>query len=258
MSEWIALSKILPQVIYPFNLMLWLLIFAFLFLLLRYRKLAGISLSLALAVLLICGSPLSTALYRWHEQQFLPVNIDQSPTADAIVLLAGDVGLPLPPRVASEVGGNRAIHALRLFKTGKSQLIVISGGNVFPQKGVQAESFYTAALLRGWGIPSEAILIEAQSRNTYENAIETQKLLNSIGIDQILLVTSAFHMPRALATFRTAGLKAIPSPASYAIVDYSRPVILDWLPSLGNLGKMQAVIREKLGIFVYRYRGWIA
>ena len=112
-------------------------------------------------------------------------------------------------------------------------------------------------MLEEWGVPPEAILIEGNSRNTYENAIETKKLMNSRQIDKILLVTSAFHMPRALATFKTAGIDAIPSPSSYSIVNYSRPQILEWIPSLGNLGKMQALIREKLGILVYRHRGWI-
>jgi uncharacterized SAM-binding protein YcdF (DUF218 family) len=111
--------------------------------------------------------------------------------------------------------------------------------------------------LREWGIPGEVILIEGRSRNTYENALETKKILKDKQFDKILLVTSAFHMPRALATFRTAGIDAIPSPSSYSIVDYTRPRILDWVPSVGNLVRMQAVIHENLGILVYRYRGWI-
>ena len=135
---------------------------------------------------------------------------------------------------------------------------MISGGNVFPQENLLGEAFYTAALLQDWGVPQDAILIEDKSRNTYENSVNTKNLLNSRDIDTVLLVTSAFHMPRALATFTTTGLNAIPSPTNYSMVGYSRPKILDWIPSLGNLGKMQAVMREKLGIVVYRFRGWIA
>mgnify|MGYP001263960147 CR=1 FL=1 len=258
MSDWITLSKLLPQLIYPFSLILWLLVLGFLFLLLRRGKLAGVCLSLALAILLVCGSPLSGEFLRRHEQQFLPVAIDQSPGADAIVLLGGDVGLPLKPRIESEIGGNRVVHAYRLYRAGKAELIVISGGNVFPQENLQGEAFYTAALLQDWGVPQNAILIEDKSRNTYENALNTKNLLNSRDIDTVLLVTSAFHMSRALATFKTAGLNAIPSPTGYSVVGYSRPKILDWIPSLQNLGRMQAVIREKLGILVYRFRGWIA
>ena len=188
----------------------------------------------------------------------MPVPIAQSPRAGAIVVLGGDIGLPLTPRISSQIGGNRALHAFRLFTANKSKLIIVSGGNVFSQQGVEPEAYYTSELLKEWGIPSEAVLFEGHSRNTYENAMETKKLLKARQIDKILLITSAFHMPRALATFRTAGINAIPSPSSYSIVNYARPQLLDWLPSLGNLGKMQAVIREKLGILVYQYRGWIS
>ena len=257
MGDWITLSKLLPQIIYPFNVVLWLLIIALALFISRYRRAAVVSLSLAILVLTLFSSPLSLALYRQHESTYLPVPIAQSPTAGAIVLLGGDVGLPLAPRISSEIGGNRTLHAFRLYTAKKSILIVISGGNVFPQPGVEPESFYTAELLKEWGVPSDAILIEGSSRNTYENAIETKKLLKARQIDKILLVTSALHMPRAIATFRTVGINTIPSPSNYSIVSYSRPTILEWVPSLENLGRIQAVIREKLGILVYRYRGWI-
>ena len=258
MGDWITFSKLLPQVVYPFNIALWLLMTALALFVLRYRRGAIVALTLATVVLTLSASPLSVALYHQHEGAYLPVPIAQSPVAGAIVVLGGDIGLPLTPRVISEIGGNRALHAFRLYTARKSNLIIISGGNVFPQPGVESEAYYTSELLKEWGIPSEAILIEGRSRNTHENAIETKKLLQARQVDKILLITSAFHMPRALATFRTAEINAIPSPSSYSIVNYSRPPILEWMPSLGNLGRMQAVIHEKLGILVYKYRGWIA
>lgn len=257
MIEWITASKLLPQLIYPFSAILWLLLAAIVFFFLRHRRLLGASLFVMVTIIVIAGSPISTEFYRRHEHQYLPTQVDRLPRVDAVVLLGGDVGLPLIPRLDSEIHGSRALHTLRLYRAGKARMIVVSGGNVFPQNNVQPESFYAASLLAEWGVPPEVILIEGNSRNTYENAKETKKLMNSRQIDKILLVTSAFHMPRALATFKTAGIDAIPSPSSYSIVNYSHPQILEWIPSLGNLGKMQALIREKLGILVYRHRGWI-
>ena len=257
-GDWITFSKLLPQVVYPFNIAVWLLIAAVALIIVRCRRAAVMSFSLATLVLILFSSPLSLVLYRQHERSYLPVPIAQSPRAGAIVVLGGDIGLPLTPRISSQIGGNRALHAFRLFTANKSKFIIISGGNVFPQRGVEPEAYYTSEILKEWGIPSEAVLIEGRSRNTYENAIETKKLLKARQIDKILLITSAFHMPRALLTFRTAGIDAIPSPSSYSIVKYSRPQILDWIPSLRNLGRMQVVIREKLGILIYRYRGWIS
>ena len=257
MGDWITLSKWLPQLIYPFNLALWLLLAALLLMMLRRRRTAMASLFLATVVLAIFSSPLSLALYRQHERTYLPVPVTQSPTAEAIVLLGGDVGIPLPPRVESQVSGNRALHALRLYQAGKAPLIVITGGNVFPQRDVEAEAAYTADILKRWGVPEEDIVVEKASRNTRENAVTTRRLLSERGIDRILLVTAAFHMPRALPTFRHTGFDVVPSPSGYSIVAYRRPALLDWWPTLGNLGKAQALMKEKLGILVYRFRGWM-
>jgi uncharacterized SAM-binding protein YcdF (DUF218 family) len=258
MIEWLTISKLLPHLIYPFNLILFFLGVGCLLVVVRQLRVGLRLFYLAFAIALVSGSPLSSELYRRHEYQNLPVELGQLPTVDAIVLLGGDVGLPLYPRVDSEIMGNRTLHTFRLYKAGKAKLILISGGNVFPQTNVYGESYYSAALLSEWGIPNDVIVVEPNSRNTYENAVETKKLLESLQVDKILLVTSAFHMPRALATFRTVGIDAIPAPSSYLIVNVSKPAIFEWIPSLSNLGKMQRVIHEKLGILVYRNRGWIS
>jgi len=100
-------------------------------------------------------------------------------------------------------------------------------------------------------------MVETKSRNTHQNAIYSRETLKGQGIDKILLVTNAFHMPRAAAVFRHVGFDVIPSSSSLSVTDYRRPKLLDWWPSLSNLGKAQAVLREKLGLFVYRFRGWI-
>jgi len=255
--DWITLSKFLPQLIYPFNLAL-LLIFATLLLIIFGRRLLGLfSGFLAVVILGVCSSPLSVALYREHELKYPPVPVSSSPAADAIVVLGGDVGIPVSPRTESQLHGNRLLHAFRLFKAGKSPLILVTGSNVFAQEGLEAEAFYSKAILADWGIPEDAIMIETKSRNTHQNAIYSFETLKGQGIDKILLVTNAFHMPRAAAVFRHVGFDVIPSSSSLSVTDYRQPKLLDWWPSLSNLGKAQAVLREKLGLFVYRFRGWI-
>jgi uncharacterized SAM-binding protein YcdF (DUF218 family) len=121
---------------------------------------------------------------------------------------------------------------------------------------VKAEAFYSADILESWGVPTDAIIVETNSRNTYENARQTKKILQTREIDTILLVTSAFHMPRALATFRHVGPRVLPSPSGYSMASYKKPVLLEWWPTLGNLAKAQALVHENLGILIYRLRGW--
>ncbi len=248
----------LSYIVYPFSILVTLLAAATVLLCLRFYKLSALILWVVLGAVVVAGSPLSTELFLQHEQQYLPVSIQNTPTADAIVVLGGSVGLPIKPRTNSQLNGNRLLHAYRLYNANKAPIIVISGGNVFEQVGVESEAYYISEILKDWGISSEQIIVEGQSRNTYENAVRTKKLMESRQIDRILLVTSSFHMPRAIATFKTLGINAVPSPSEFSTVDYSRPAILDWMPSLGNFGKIHAVIHEKIGILVYRYRGWIA
>lgn len=256
MPDWITLSKFLPQLVYPFNLALLLLLAALLLIIFGRRRSGVFTVFLAFVILVVCASPLPLVLYRQHELRYPPVPISSLPAADAIVLLGGDVGIPVPPRTESQLHGNRLLHAFRLFEAGKAPLILVTGGNVFPQEGLSAEATYSKAILAGWGVPDDAILTESKSRNTRQNALYSHQILSAQGIDRILLVTSAFHMPRAAAVFRHAGFEVMPSPSSVSVTDYRRPKLLDWWPSLGNLGKAQALMRERLGIFVYRLRGW--
>jgi len=255
--DWITLSKFLPQLIYPFNLALLLLFAALLLIIFGRRRIGLFSGFLAIAILAVCSSPLSLALYREHELKYPPVPVSSSPAADAIVVLGGDVGIPVSPRTESQLHGNRLLHGFRLLEADKAPLILLTGGNVFAQEGLQGEAVYGKAILADWGIPKDAIMIETKSRNTHQNAIYSLETLRGQGIDRILLVTNAFHMPRAAAVFRHVGFEVIPSSSSLSVTDYRQPKLLDWWPSLSNLGKAQAVLREKLGLFVYRFRGWI-
>jgi len=256
MDDWVTWAKILSRLMYPSTLVLLLVFLAFVLLLIRRRRGAGLSLLMALVLVFLGSSPLISDVYHRHEQQYLPTPVAQSSTADAIVLLAGDVSIPIPPRVESQIRGNRSVHTFRLYRAGKASLIIVSGGNVFRQEGLRPEAAYTADLLQEWGIPQSAIIFEGNSRNTRENAVETSRLLKNRQLNRVLLVTSAFHMPRALAAFRGMGIDAIPSPSSIS-AESAQPTLLKWIPSLDGLGTMQSVIHEKIGIFVYRMRGWI-
>ena len=258
MTDFITLSKWLPKLLYPLNLTICLLTLGLVLIMLRRQRLAVMSFFLATVVLAVSSSSLSFELYRQHEQQFPPIPVKSSPKAGAVVLLGGDVSVPVRPRLESELYGNRTLHAFRLYQAGKAKLIVISGGNVFPQgQNIKPEAYYTAGILNDWGIPDEAIVIETLSRNTHENAVQTSRLLQQRDISSILLVTSAVHMPRAYLCFEQAGLQVTPSPSGYSAASYDRPTIVALLPEVNNLQRTHQLIKEKLGIAVYRFRGWI-
>ena len=225
------------------------------------RKTGGFLVAAGFLVLLVFSSPwVSTSLNRSLEHAYSPTIAEKAPVAEAIVVLGGGVDVPLSPRVSEELNasGDRVLYTARLYRAGRAPWVFVTGGNVFTQsEQVESESFYMSRLLREWGVHPDRIVTEDSSRNTRENAILTKKLLEEKGIKTILLVTSAFHMPRALATFRGVGINAIPAPTDFRIVNYTQPVLLDFLPSAGALAGSTAALREYLGILVYGLRGWL-
>ncbi len=260
----ISLSKVLPLFVYPLNIAVGFGLIALLLLALRKSTAAGVMLSLLIAILSVAGNPtIANHLAADIERTHLPLSPESTPPADAIVMLAGVVGLPAPPRVSADLSGSadRILHAARLYRAAKAPMIIVSGGNVFPQPGVKPESFYVAQLLQEWGVPKDAIITEGKSRNTYQNALESRQILNERDISKILLVTSALHMPRALAVFRSLGIDAIPAVTDVMIAQYdlpdTHPAVLDWLPNVQSLWLTTLVIRERLGVWVYRWLGWI-
>lgn len=256
----ITLSNLLPLLTYPLNLALWLIIVAALCAWLGRRVLAGLCVGISFAVLWLCATPVFAGhLMSQLERRYAPVPVIESPQSDAIVVLGGGIGLANPPRLEPHLNASsdRILHAARLYRAGKAPVVITSGGNTFPQRVGEPESIYAAAILEEFGVDKNAILLEIDSRNTYENALATKRLLQQHKLSEVLLVTSARHMPRALATFRSAGINAIPSPTDYRIARYDRPGIFKWLPTAGALGTTTVALKEYLGMAVYRWRGWI-
>ena len=133
----------------------------------------------------------------------------------------------------------------------------MSSAPKYPEHSPFDRRWFRSSRLRKWGVPANAIVIEPKSLNTYQNAINTKQLADNHGLDSVLLVTSARHMPRALATFRKVGINAIPSPTDYLIVNRKNLAVEDLLPNAGALWGTTAALREYLGFLTYRWRGWI-
>lgn len=193
------------------------------------------------------------------ERRFLPIPVAESPSADAIVILGGCVGAADYPRVEVDLtdASDRVLQAARLYRAGKAPIVIATGGMIKWIRSKMPEAHSISHLLQEWGVPASAIIMETGSQNTYQNAVNTKRLLDGQGLKTVLLVTSAMHMPRALATFRTAGIKAISSPTDYGATDREEFTILDFLPDAGALANNTRAIKEYIGVVVYRWRGWI-
>ena len=92
-------------------------------------------------IVILASSPITGWLYGKIDKAYLPTPIESSLIAQAIVVLAGDITVPIAPRVESQIRGNRILHASRLYKSKKAPLIIVSGGNVFKQKNEKVSNY---------------------------------------------------------------------------------------------------------------------
>lgn len=187
-------------------------------------------------------------------------NIDTIPKREYAVILTG-----VTQRIYSEdhrtfysKGADRVLHTIELYRRGKVNKILVSGGSgAFNQKKSEPrECELVQHTLLAFGVKPKDILLEDQSRNTYENAQFTANLLNDKGVTEpVVLVTSAFHLPRAIACFKKAGIEVEPVAVDF----YSNHVdasITDFIPREGALANWGILIHEIIGRVSYSILGY--
>jgi uncharacterized SAM-binding protein YcdF (DUF218 family) len=252
------MDTILPLLVYPLGLSLLLLAWGLLLLALGRRVGAGLVVSLALGWLYAWSTPVVSDVVRASlEGAFANEPVEALPSADAIVLLGGGVD-PMPadwPYADLNSGADRVWHAARVYHAGKAPVVVVSGGRVPGREDRVSEAEAMRALLVDLGVPADAIVLEDRALSTRENAVFVAEELQRLGAGDVLLVTSALHMPRALASFAGLGLNPQPAPTDFS--DRLPPDdIVRWLPDAQSLARSTAALREYLGLWVYRWRGW--
>jgi uncharacterized SAM-binding protein YcdF (DUF218 family) len=221
---------------------------------------------MALTIVAIAGNiQVGNRLIASLERQYLPL-VDPPP-ADAIVILGGGTRNNEPPRIIPDLSdrGDRLIYGAKLYQDGAAPKIILTGGRIQWYGGDSSEAESMATILELFGIPREDMILESRSLNTHDNAIFTKEILQREQLKRILLVTSAAHMPRSLAIFRRAKIDAIPAPADLMVSDrnliesrYSKQSrILSLIPTSESLDFTTQALKEYIGMFIYRLRGWL-
>jgi len=256
----IVLSKLLPVFfLYPLGIVLILL--AVSLVLLKKQKIKAVFALVGTGaglLLLLSNEIMASALLGGLERRYLPVDVD-SVKADAIVALGGCGRPKMYPRshVEFNEGGERMFHSLRLYRAGAAPRVIASGGGIdFILKG-QTEARDMRELMVEFGMPFDSILVEDKSRNTRENAVFVRKLMEEKGIRlNIILVTSAVHMPRSVGIFKKAGFEVTPAPADFLVEDKE----YGWyslMPRIEYLYESTHAIKERAGLIAYRILGWL-
>ena len=258
------LSKLLPLFLYPLGLACLLMVVALITLWKRPRWAAG-AIAGALIVLLVGSNGwVSRSLVRSLEWQNIPPAI---PNAEAIVVLGGATKPASRPRPGVDLNeeGDRLLYAAQLYRQQKAPLVIVSGGRIRWRGKGSPESADMANILVQMSVPAEAIIQEPDSLNTYENAVNVKKILDSNGIHQVLLVTSAMHMPRSLLIFKHQRITAIPAPTDFSVTaddlrelrNSPQNIVLNLLPDSDRLENFTRAFKEYIGLVVYRLRGWL-
>jgi len=225
------------------------------------------SLILVLLILFVFGNRwVALSLARSLEWRYLPAK--ETPQAEVIVVLAGGTQSAQFPRPITEINGagDRIIYAAHLYHEGASEQILLSGGRIdWLARGAEPTDDMTE-ILTMLGIPPEVLLYEPDSRNTYENAVNTHNKLEPMGIRRIILVTSAAHMLRAVALFEHQGFEVIPAPTDYTVTEANWEQLVDGslaskvislVPNVENISLTTSTMKEYFGVWIYRLRGWL-
>ena len=241
----IYLHKILPTFVLPIMLVIILILIG---LIKNKKKLINI----AIGILYIISTPIfSNNFFKVVEGSEYRKPISAIDIADAIVVLSGMLEI-------NEVGDttyvewgdpDRFFGGISLFKAGKAQKLVFTGGKVPWDKVNKTEGDVLKEYAISISIPAEKIFVTKDVENTAEEAVAVKELINPS--KRIILVTSAYHMYRANRLFENQGFVVIPYKVDFKASGNNQFTILDVLPSAGNLELTETGVREILGRLFY-------
>lgn len=243
----IYLHKILPLIISPLFLIIFLIVLGAI---LRSKKISF----LGIVILLFCSLPIvSSKLIAYLEKGYVPQNISTVAPADAIVVLSGMVtAVKTGNTFKYEFGGgvDRIFSGMDLFKSNKAPFLILTRGKLPWQLGMPEGEFLKEFAIK-FGIAEQNILLTDDVQNTDQEAKSVKKILNEN--NHIILVTSAFHMPRAKKVFEAADIKITPFPVDFQNQN-RKLTLMDFIPSANSLSGTSHFVREIIGRLYYNLK----
>jgi uncharacterized SAM-binding protein YcdF (DUF218 family) len=206
------------------------------------RKLAKLlAFSFALFVYLLSVEPIKDLLYKPLEDAY---PVPSKPEGDAIVILGGGA---YNTGILKEDSTKRLLTGFVLHKQTNLPIILSGGASI----GALPEAEVMKGLLLTLGVDKGKIYTEVNSKDTEENAQEVKKLCERLRCKRVVLVSSAYHMKRAVLAFQKAGLEVVPYPT-----DFKRDMrynLYSLLPKMGVFADSYKALREYLGLVWYSF-----
>ena len=225
------------------------------FWLIRFRKFAALCILLASVLLYFASTPfIARKLMDPLQYQHEVLKNVPADTQAIVVLSGGRIQIAREYTNLDTVNATtleRLRYASRLAKVYQLP-ILLTGGSVNGERQSEA-ALMKVVLETDFGV--EASWLEEDSKNTFENAKFSKKILKENSIDNVLLVTHAYHMPRAMWCFEDVGLKPVPAPTIFYKRNASVAELNDYIPSASALKKTKVALHEVTGALWYRYIG---
>jgi len=252
-----VISKTLGIMLMPTNLMIELGVLGVILLATRFRRLGRRLMIVSLVLLAICAwSPLGKLLIYPLETRF-PAWDASKGAPDGIIVLGGPLDADLSAahgRAVITAAGDRIVSAAVLAHRYPNARLLYTGGSANLLSNDAKEADYAADMFEGLGIARTRLLMERSSRNTLENAEFSKAMVNPKPGERWLLVTSAFHMPRAVGLFRKAGFAVEAYPVDWKLGKGSDIFIFSNIAEDG-LSYTDPAVREWMGLIAYRLAG---
>ena len=244
----IYIHKILPLLFSPLIIIIGLIIFS----LITNSKKIGL---LGIFILLFCSIPIvSDKLIAYLESDYKLNQVSEVQEADAIVVLSGMVKVIKNKNNLDYEWGesvDRIFAGIELFKENKSQTLILTRGKLPWSVGIP-EGEYLREVAIKFGVPEKNILLTENVENTDQEAKAIKKLF-SINNPKVILVTSAFHMPRALTVFEAAGINIVAFPVDFQSSE-SKLTFMSFMPSANALNDTSFFVREMIGRTYYKLK----
>ncbi|MBB3235022.1 YdcF family protein [Phyllobacterium endophyticum] len=252
-----TLSKILWFFAEPLNLSILLIGLAVVALLIARRRIALTAAACAFLILAIGAWTSLGALMMHPLEDRFPRPASLPDRIDGIIVLGGgfEGGVNLV-RGGYEVNssGDRFVEAAILAARYPGAKVVVTGGSGNLLLKGEGDGTTAPRLLAALGVAPDRLIMESQSRNTYENAVLTKEMVKPQPGQTWLLITSAFHMPRSMGIFRTVGFAVVPWPSDYRTSGEEGVGVTHDNPQ-DSLQNVSIALREWIGLVAYRLTG---
>ncbi len=225
----------------------------------KKQRLGAAFLGFIVVFVWLVGSRISLLLVGSLEKPYIRQSLAEIPPADVVMMLGGSQEYSKNDLMGFNLtdASDRILIAVEMAKSGKAGALVLGGGGDVPGKNETTEAQALQNWIERWQLINVPILNLGRSANTHEEAVKFAALKKERGWRRVILVTSAFHMRRAVAVFPGVGVEVLP-----VACDFQRPGTpyvphFDPFPAPQGFKWMDLYLHEQIGMVVYRLRGWI-